>query len=216
MNNFQINFTGIKTTLNDADWVCRTVRKNFPAISPNRLYYENPKLISNNERLYDFINEKGKVLQQDRNDRKFLKSPFKILKEIIYSVKEHKVAHCGEYSSLAELIARMNGVDNCYRFLMKDYNHVFLLITKKPLKDGIKLNDIVIDPWLGIVAKVRDIFMKYKNEYGKIFPFENNESVVLRLKKPLSLDKKEIEYFKEKYPELVFKSKDGHKLMEFK
>ena len=64
-------------------------------------------------------------------------------------MKEHKVAHCSEYSTIAELIARMNGIKlnkNSSQCLMKHYDHTFLLITKNPLNEGIKINDIIIDP----------------------------------------------------------------------
>ena len=116
-NNCKTAFTASKIPLQDADWVCRKVKTAFPAISPNRLFFENPALIISNSKFNSFISKKGNLLVQDRNDRKFLSSPFKILKEIIYSASEHKVAHCNEFASLAEMIARINGVKNCYRLL---------------------------------------------------------------------------------------------------
>lgn len=219
MNNINtsnsMNFTGKSRLLRDADWVCRKVKTTFPAISPNRLYRENAELIMANPRFEKFIYEKGAVLMQDRRDRKFLSSPFNILSEIIYSAKEHKVAHCAELSSLAEMVARMNGVKNCYRFSMKDYDHSFLLISENPVSRGIKLTDIIIDPWLGISGRVKNIFMQYEHQYGKIFPFDPQENVVLNKRKPLDLNDNEIKFLREKFPELVFNSRDGHELMTF-
>lgn len=207
-------FTGKPTLLKDADWICRKAKTTFPAISPNRLFYENCELIQENERFKDFIHRKGKTLIQDRNVRKFLESPFQILKAIIYSMKEHKVAHCSEYSTIAELIARMNGIKNCYQFFMKDYDHTFLLITKTPLNDGIKINDIIIDPWLGISGRLRDVLMQYQHQYSDIFDIDD-DNIVLHLKKSFYLEPDEINYFKEKFPELIFKSRDGRKFMDF-
>lgn len=67
----------------------------------------------------------------------------------------------------------------------------------------------------GISGRVEDILMKYKNVYGKIFQFAQNEKISLKIKKPLSLNENEIKYFREKYPNLVFNSSDGHKLLSF-
>lgn len=217
MNDNKFNtpmFTGKSTLLKDADWICRNVKTTFPAISPNRLYYENPTLFRNNERFNKFIYEKGKLLKLDRKDRKFLQSPFKFLKEVIYSAKEHKVAHCSEYASLAEMVARMNGIKNCYRICMKDYDHTFLLVKKRPLNEGINMDDIVIDPWLGISGRLKDIRLEYKNKYNNIFHMDDGD-IVLKLKKALLLAPDEIESFKKQFPQLIFKSRDGHKLMDF-
>ena len=215
-NNCKTAFTASKIPLQDADWVCRKVKTAFPAISPNRLFFENPALIISNSKFNSFISKKGNLLVQDRNDRKFLSSPFKILKEIISSASEHKVAHCNEFASLAEMIARINGVKNCYRLFMENYDHTFLFICEKPIEEGFcKKNNFIIDPWLGISGRVEDILMKYKNVYGKIFQFAQNEKISLKIKKPLSLNENEIKYFREKYPNLVFNSSDGHKLLSF-
>lgn len=211
------NFNGKSPLLKDADWICRKVKTTFPAISPNRLYYENTKLITDNEKFYKFIYNKGKTLKQDRKDRKFLLSPFEFLKKLIHSTQEHKIAHCGEYSSLAEMIARMNGIENCYRIFMKDYDHTFLLVKEKPLSEGLQMNDIIIDPWLGISGYLKDISSKYQFQYNNIFHINGDKgnSIVLKPKKTLNLKSGEIDYFKEQFPQLIFKSRDGHKLMDF-
>lgn len=212
----QNNFTGTKIYLQDADWVCRKVKTAFPAISPNRLYFENPALFISNNKLSNFIREKGNILQQDRQDRKFLKSSFKFLKEIIYSVKDHKVAHCNELSAIAELVARINGIKNCCRLNMKDHDHTFLVIGQKPIENGLfQKNNFIVDPWLGISGHAEDVFMKFQNVYNRIFKFYDGEDVSLRIKKPLLLSEDELTYFKDKYPELIFSGRNGRKLMDF-
>ena len=217
MNNnvqHQVTFKAAKQHLKDADWICRSVRKSFPAILPNKLFLENDDLISNNSNIDKFIRQKMDVLRQDRADRRFLQSPFKVLNEIIYSASQHHVAQCYECSALAEMVARMNGIDNCYKLTMKDYDHTFLLLTQKPLSEGFDVkNSIIVDAWLGISGRIKDIFLKYQNVYNDFFHISSGD-IVVKTKKPLELTGEEIKLLREKYPELVFKSASGRKLME--
>lgn len=206
-----LSFCGQNRILNDADWICRKARKAFPAISPNRLFYENPQLFKDNERFMTFIKRKAAILKEDRADRKFLRSPFKFLKEVIYSFKEHKVAHCAEYSALAEMIARINGIENCNRTYIDGGDHSFLLIAKDKMKNKVSPQDIIVDPWLGIVGSVKDVLAKYKNDYNNLIKIPDPKNIVLKKIKELKLDKQEIEYLRKSYPKLIFKSKNIEK-----
>lgn len=211
----QISFTGSRTLLNDADWVCRKVKTAFPIISPTQIYYSNPEIIRKNRRFVSFLHEKSLVLQEDRLDRRLLKSPFKFLKEVLYSATSHRVGNCFEQASLAEMIARMNGVKNCYKLTMEDLNtsksldHTVLLVTKNPLNSAIinSKESIIIDPWLGISGRAEAVLERYKNQFGKMFGLNNKTLIAFKMKKRLELNENEIEILKAKFPNLVFDNK---------
>ena len=56
--------------------------------------------------------------------------------------------------------------------------------------------------------------MTYQHQYCDIFDIDD-DNIVLHLTKSFCLEPDEINYFKEKFPELIFKSRDGRKFMDF-
>lgn len=214
--NNSITFTGSRQILRDADWVCRKVSSAFPMISPTKIYYSNPDKIVKSKKFTTFLWKKSMQLQDDRKDRYFLKSPFKFLSEILYSVKAHKVGNCSEFVSLAEMIAKINGAKNCYRVSMVDLDktskldHTVLLVTKNPIKSKVinSKESIIIDPWLGISGQSDKVFTRYKNEFKKMLKLSDDTSIGFKINKSLELDNREIDVLKSIHPELIFTKKD--------
>ena len=175
--NNAISFTGTRQVLRDADWICRKTSSAFPMISPTKIYFSNPERILKNRKFTTFLWAKSLQLQEDRKDRRFLKSPFKFLSEVLYSACNHKVGNCSEFVSIAEMIAKMNGVKNCYRVSMTDLNksgkldHTALLVTKNPIDSRIisSKESIIIDPWLGISGRAADVVTRYEKEFRHVF-----------------------------------------------
>lgn len=222
--NNTISFGGSRQFLREADWVCRKVKSEFPMISPTHVYYSNPERILNNKNYMEFLMNKSLQLQEDRADRHFLKRGYKFLKEVLYSAAVHKVGNCSESVSLAEMIAKMNGVKNCYRLSFAEANpkkimsvdsrnkldHTVLMVSKNPVdQDGIKPSEsLIIDPWLGISGRMRDIVTRYKNEFAKILKINKDTSLAFKLSEPLDLNEYDIEILRLGYPELIYKKKD--------
>ena len=93
---------------------------------------------------------------------------------------------------------------------MKDYDHTFLLVKKNPIDEGIMMDDIVIDPWLGLSGRLQDMKLKYKNMFNM-----DNANIAFKIKQSLSLSSDEINYLKAQFPQFVFKGRAGRKLMDF-
>lgn len=222
VQNNKISFSGSSSIMRDSDWICRKVKVSFPMISPTRLYYDNPDFFKKKKRFSLFLKKESQILQEDRADRRFLKSPFKFIKEVISSVNRNRLGNCAEHALFAEMIARINGLKNSYRLTVKDQsasdkmNHTFLLISKTPIKNNrldLK-NSLIIDPWVGISGKANDVLSRYKNQFAHLLKLDKSSQLKFGIKNQLELNENEINYLKNKYPQLIFKSKDGHKLME--
>ncbi len=220
--NNKVSFTGTKQLLRDADWICRKTTSAFPMISPTKIYFSNPDKIVKNPKFTKFLWEKSMQIQNDRKDRYFLKSPFKFLLEVLYSVSVHKVGNCAEATSLAGMIAKMNGVENCYRISLTDLNecskidHTALLITKKPIKNRIinSKESLIIDPWLGISGRAADVLSRYESEFHKLLRLSKNLSIGFKMSafgNFQDLNSKEIDVLRLVHPDLVCKKKDNSK-----
>ncbi len=217
--NNAISFTGTRQVLRDADWICRKTSSAFPMISPTKIYFSNPERILKNRKFTTFLWAKSLQLQEDRKDRRFLKSPFKFLSEVLYSACNHKVGNCSEFVSIAEMIAKMNGVKNCYRVSMTDLNksgkldHTALLVTKNPIDSRIisSKESIIIDPWLGISGRAADVVTRYEKEFSKILGLSGDTAIGFRVNKSLDLSGKELDILRTVHPDLIFKKKDNSK-----
>ncbi len=221
--NNSISFTGSRKFLRDADWVCRKVKSEFPMISPTRVYYSNMEKVQSDKKYMSFIMKKSIQLQEDRADRHFLSSAYKFMKEVLFSVTVNKVGNCSEYVSLAEMISKMNGVKNCYRLSLVDANpknisntskkkldHTVLMISKNPVEgDTIKPDEsLIIDPWLGISGRMKDVVSRYKLEFSKMLKITDDTEVAFKISRPLNFKDFEIETFKLGFPNLIYPKND--------
>lgn len=229
--NNSISFTGSRKFLRDADWVCRKVNSEFPMISPTRVYYSNQNRVSSNKKYMSFVLEKELQLHADRADRRFFKSAYKFLKEVLYSATVNKIGNCSEYVSLAEMVSRMNGVKNCYRLSFRDaasekmltnssaksVNHTALLISKNPIKyDDIKEDEcLIIDPWLGISGRMKDVIARYKNEFPKMLKLKDDTQLTYHISGNFDLSDFDLEALKFGFPSLVYPNKTkSHEFMK--
>lgn len=204
-------FKGRSPVLKDADMVCRAVKNTFPSISPTKIYYDNAQCIENLPRFKNFIIRKSQILHQYREDRKFYKQPLTFYKEVVYSTEKEKVVNCGELATLAELAMRLNGIKNCGRASLYtrqgvnlDHKIAYIDLRKKGDSfDPLKI--IIIDPWLGIVDYLKNMNLVYKKQNNKYFMMTDKDILTLKPSKLLELSDEQINYFKEKLPDLVIK-----------
>ena len=127
----QPSFNAKNSVLRDADWVCRSVNKNFPALSNTWLNYN---FHLNNDNNINFISSIGEKIHRARcnNNSEFI--PIKFLKNLLEQIRDNKVGNCYEKSTIAELILKVNGVKNCDRINLvtndgkKNLNHTDILV----------------------------------------------------------------------------------------
>ena len=212
----QISFNSKCSVLKDADWVCRSVNKNFPAVSNTWLNYNLH--IANDNNKY-FISCIGKKIHNARCNNNSELIPLKFLKILLEQVKDNKAANCYEKATIAELILKMNGVNNCNRVDLvanngqKKLNHCVLLVNFDQHNYYPSLQKLlIIDPWCGESGFADVMFKKYVNMFNDFFKLRNGEDIQFVKRNSLDLSIEDIDFFKKDYSELLFKSSDNHKL----
>ena len=215
-NNSPISFKSKSSVVKDADWVCRSVNANFPAISTTWLNFN----LDTHKRMH-FISRIGEDIQKARNKNCSELVPFKFFKNMLNQVKQNKAGNCFEKAIIAELILKINGVNNCNRINLvtdngkRNLNHCVLLVNfdKQNYYPSLQ-KALIIDPWSGNSGYADIIFKKYENMYNKFFKLKPDENIQFVPRNILDLGEQDINYFKENYPKLVFKSSDNHKLFK--
>lgn len=209
INNSQPSFKSRCVTVKNAQDVCRAVRNNFPYVAYSKAAREASRDILKKENIFDYLVEKTKILKEYREDRQYLKNPFKFYKEILYSTFTEKLAACYELSALAEMILRMNGVKNCTKASLvsksgKRMNHCVTYVQLSQKYDPKKV--IIIDPFLQEADFLPNMLLKYKGQYKHCLnPIHPKDTITLCLKPEKPLTDEEINILKEKYPQLIFK-----------
>lgn len=207
--NSNISFKSRNSFIKDADKLRRTVNREFPVVAVTKAAHEALDEVSSIKRFRDFITRKVNIIKDYREDRRYVKNPFTFYKNILYSTSKEKLGMCYEQSSLIELALRMNGINNCSKASLVDasgnlLNHSVVCIrtSNNPKKT------VVIDPWLQDCGYLPEMITKYKNEYSRYFAKNKTCSdIYLKQRKPQELTPEQIDYFKEKYPNLVLKQK---------
>ena len=207
--NSNISFKSRSSLIKDADNLRRVVNREFPVVAYTKAANEAWPEILSIKRIMDFILKKNRTLMEYRQDRRYVKNPFTFYKNILYSATKEKLGTCFEQSSLVELALRMNGVKNCAKASLADtagnlLNHsvVYIKTGNDPKKT------IIIDPWLQDCGFFPEMMTKYKNEYKKYFKRPaQGEKIVLKPRTPQQLTDEQLNYFKEKYPELIVNKK---------
>lgn len=215
-NNSPISFKSKSSVVKDADWVCRSVNANFPAISTTWLNFN----LDTHKKMH-FISRIGEDIQKARNKNCSELVPFKFFKNMLNQVKQNKAGNCFEKAIIAELILKINGVNNCNRINLvtdngkRNLNHCVLLVNfdKQNYYPSLQ-KTLIIDPWSGNSGYADIIFKKYENMYNKFFKLKPDENIQFVPRNILDLGEQDINYFKENYPKLVFKSSDNHKLFK--
>lgn len=208
-NNSNISFKSRSRLIKDADYLRRTVNREFPVVAYTKAAHEAAEKIPQIKKIMDFLKQKTRVLNSYREDRHFVKSPFTFYKNILYSTTKEKLGTCFEQSSLIELALRLNGVKNCGKASLADTAGNLLNHSVAYVKTG---NDpkktVIIDTWLQDCGFLPEMMSKYKNEYKRYFknPAKGQEMVLIT-RKPQELTPEQTEYFKQKYPQLVLKNR---------
>jgi len=136
------------------------------------------------------------------------------------TTKKTPLDHC--------VLANVSVPDNCHKMFAKDgYIEV-----KKELLIAPRENTIIIDSWLSDADTGINMMKKYKNEYNKYikasdshfaringlplnrynYTFAKDEQIFLVPERRVSLNPKEKQILKRKYPELLFENVDENKL----
>lgn len=215
-NNSPISFKSKSSVVKDADWVCRSVNANFPAISTTWLNFN----LDTHKKMH-FISRIGEDIQKARNKNCSELVPFNFFKNMLNQVKQNKAGNCFEKATIAELILKINGVNNCNRINLvtdngkRNLNHCVLLVNfdKQNYYPSLQ-KALIIDPWSGNSGYADIILKKYETMYNKFFKLKPDENIQFVPRNILDLGEQDINYFKENYPKLVFKSSDNHKLFK--
>ena len=91
-------------------------------------------------------------------------------------VKKYRRGNCGESAQLSAIVAKVNGLKDCYISSLvtkkgKDLDHSVLYVKdKKPY---------IIDAWLGFADFVPNALSRYKNEFGFHFDIKEGEKLAL-------------------------------------
>lgn len=212
----QPSFNAKNSVLRDADWVCRSVNKNFPALSNTWLNYN---FHLNNDNNINFISSIGEKIHSARCNNNSELIPIKFLKNLLEQIRDNKVGNCYEKSTIAELILKVNGVKNCDRINLVtndgkiNLNHTVLLVNFDKQNYYPSLQKLVIiDPWCGASGYADIMLKKYANMFNDFFKLKKVEDIQFVKRHSLDLSDEDIKFFKKNYPELVFKSSDKHKL----
>ena len=165
-NNSPISFKSKSSVVKDADWVCRSVNANFPAISTTWLNFN----LDTHKKMH-FISRIGEDIQKARNKNCSELVPFKFFKNMLNQVKQNKAGNCFEKATIAELILKINGVNNCNRINLvtdngkRNLNHCVLLVNFDkqnyyPYQSALNFNSALLQKG-GVVTSVSTAAQQY-------------------------------------------------------
>ncbi len=170
------NFTSRNKTIRFADDVSRRVNKCYPRISSTLVDDFNTAKHFKDYRikLYKRIDTLRNDMDDCYDDADSLIG--RIL-AITKTVKEHRIGNCGESALLAEIIAKINGIKDCYIASLKtskgkNLDHSVLLVNdKKPY---------IIDAWLGFADFVPNTIKRFQSEFRNHFNIKDGDKLVFK------------------------------------
>lgn len=203
------NFQSRNKTIRYADDIARRVNVCYPRISSS--------IVDDFENVCAFRNYQKKIGKRIRETlRGEISDNFddadnfigKIL-AFIKPIKKHKVGNCGESAQLASIVAKVNGIKDCYIASLRTsrgrgLDHSVLYVNdKKPY---------IIDAWLGFADYEPNAIRRFKTEYGKHFFILKDDKLVFEPVKSdysevLNQDytRRQINKLRKLYPEQVIK-----------
>lgn len=136
---------------------------------------------------------------------------------ILKFLSTHKLGNCHENAALAELVLKLNGVKNAKTMYIKNGNtieHAVCVFNKdgSPFKEIVNNKTIIIDPWSQKADFANKMLIYLKNNFGQHLLFDDN--INFEIHNNINLSPAEIRKLKDKYPFLIFKSKN-HKFMQY-
>ena len=172
-----INFQSRNKTIRFADDIARHVNKCYPRISSSLT--DDFVNIQCFRKFKKRLNRKTEdLLRYDISDAFDEADNFtgKIL-AFVKPVKKYKLGNCGEGAQLSAIVAKVNGLKDCYIASLKtkrgkDLDHSVLFVNnEKPY---------IIDAWLGFADYVPNACARYKNEFGHHFNIHEKDKLVFQ------------------------------------
>lgn len=209
-NKNSIRFTSRNKTIRFADDIVRKVNKEFPRISSTIVDdFESWK--SKPDYLFALSDRIAQLRKKRLESFCQIDDFTKRFDSFISLMKKFKLGNCDESTHLMSIVAKLNGIRNCYPVLLKspcgfDLDHVVLYVDgKKPY---------IMDAWVGFADFVPEAKLRYQKEYRKHFKFDESESEKIVFQKQrnvysnfVSLDfsNKQMKKFQKRYPDLIIK-----------
>lgn len=208
--NNKVNFTSRNKTIRFADDIVRKVNNEFPRISASRVddFSSINSKIFLQKKLWCEINR-----MRDNRDISFLCSKGIVEKfsSLINPIKKFKLGNCSESTHLTTLVARLNGVKNCFPTRLYspegfDFDHSVLYVNDE--------KSYVIDAWLGFADYLPEARLRYQKEFRKHFEFDlaDSEKIIFPKSKNVysnflaqEFTKEEIEQLRDVFKNLVIK-----------
>ncbi len=171
------NFQSRNSTIRFADDVARHVNKCYPRISSSLT--DDFVNINAFRKFKKRINADTEYLLRTDISDEFADAENFIGKILAFvkPVKKYKLGNCGESAQLSAIVAKVNGLKDCYISSLvtkngKDLDHSVLYVNdKKPY---------IIDAWLGFADFVPNALSKYKNEFEFHFDIKEGEKMTFK------------------------------------
>lgn len=164
----KFNFKSRNAKIRLADDIARKVNKEFPRLSASKI--DDFKHIKKYRKFQIEIWQK--ILSMRKDYKKKFYSSHKFLSKIdsiLIPIKQNKIGNCTESTYLSAIIAKANGIKNCYPATITnphghDFNHRVLFVNdKKPY---------IIDAWLGFADYLPQANIRYIKDFHNNFDFE--------------------------------------------
>lgn len=207
-----------------AQKVCSIVKSEFPAISNTKVCL---KEVAQAPEFYNLIKNLGDKVEQLRAKSQNAVETF-YYRSLMNSVKEYKVANCGDLSDLSEIVMRLNGFKNCGCFNLytnkgRDLYHTVAAMNlnipqnykEPPLNGEIAAEyllkpsrkTIIIDPFFEIVDYADNAILNYKNLHQKFFNLASDEKILFLPEYKLDVKDGEMWNLRKDFPNLVMPKK---------
>ncbi len=220
-----ITFQSRNKAIRDADRITRAVNSIYPHISESKIKksVEHQQAIKYPDNIcYKLGNFRLKKSMKLDNLRYKQGDGTDLFRDIINMLKQHKIGNCYESAVVAQIIGKVNGINNIYPakiFYNKEksgyqtqLDHVVAIITDKSFEPkgyyNFKNKDaIIVDPWLGVTEYAGDYINKLRTDFANIFSGISDLKYTFKFLKSITHN---IEEFKEKRkymfkPDFTFK-----------
>ena len=133
------------------------------------------------------------------------------VKVAIKMLKDYKLGNCFENALIAELVMKMNGVENARTLYIKNGKSVEHSVCAFN-KDGSKLDKIVnnktiiIDPWAQKTDYGNNMMVYLKNQFGNNLAIDKKSKLGYEIYEFARLNPSDIEKLRAQYPSLVYNS----------
>jgi len=217
----QYAFTGRCVQVRDAQWVCHTISSTLPHVSTTKIdvmYFDvtkkqlvRPDLVRKLTTWRHYIINKLNDLREEYFQYKL--SANSIANGVINQLKEERMGNCHENANVAEVILKMNGIENSGCVTLKtdtnNIDHVVCVFNadNSPISINPGKKTIIIDPWLGEADFASNMFLRYKNLYHQYFKLFGHDKFGFNSLNSFKLKPADIAELREEYPQFVFKSK---------